>query len=333
MIKSKITLLLPTYNRLFFLKKTLPKIIKSAVNNSCNLLILDNASTDGTYKYLKKIESKYKFIKFIRHKKNIGGVQNYKFGLKIINTKYIMFLSDDDLIYGDYINKVISILDNNININIVHHYFFNHKRKFDFFTQGSIAKKKIFLLSSSITGLSFRNEKNLQHKFLTRNHKIYPQIDMCMYLANKGDVALLNNSGFLNLGYQTPEYNFIRQERPNDFGLQERLTIAKKNFNLFMLLDVCKALFAWHIQVLNEITDRKIKQNYVREILKIFNIYSFHNSLLINLKSFNFKNFISSILYLLYFKTWLCLIINTILFIKNFFIDTIFFLRKRKNND
>jgi len=330
MNKTKMTLLLSTFNRLQFLNKTLPKFIRSAIINNCRLLIIDNGSTDGTNEYLKKIKKKYNFVTYLKREKNIGAPKSYKHGISMIKTKYFMILSDDDYIYGDYIKKTISILDNNKNVGLVHHYFYNHHRKkIDFYTKGIQSKKIIFNLSASMTGLTFRNKKDLQSNFIITDSKIYPQIDLCMYVANNADIALLNNAGFLAFRQMTPEINFVRQNRPIDFGLYERVAIAKKNFNLFDFIEVCDGLFSWHIDIMQQIQDKKIKKQYRDNILTIFNIYSIHKSFFIHSKYFVLKNFMISILNLFLFKTLCYLIINFILFIKNFFILLLsFFIKK-----
>ena len=353
MNKNKMTLLLTTFDRLQYLKKTLPKFIRSAIINNCFLLIIDNGSTDGTTEYLKKIKKNYNFITYYKRQKNIGATKSYKYGITKIKTKYFMVLNDHNCLYGNYIKKTISILDNFKNVSIVHHYFANnHNKKIDFYKKGVDAKKIIFQLSGAATGLTFRNEKNLSSKYIVTNNKIYSQIDLCMYLANKADIALLNNAGFLYSSSFHPkeigQLNFDRKKtyknyinnfnknplwegRPIDFGLNERVQIAKKNFNIFSLLEACAGLFNWHMNFFNTITDLQIKNKYHREILKIFNIYCIHKSFIINFKNFHFKNFTFSIFYLLNFKTLLCLFINTILFFKNFFINTIIFFKKYKN--
>ena len=63
------TFLLCTYNRLIYLKKTLPKIIKAAKINNCQMLIINNGSTDGTSQYLNKLKKKYNFITCFKKKK------------------------------------------------------------------------------------------------------------------------------------------------------------------------------------------------------------------------------------------------------------------------
>lgn len=350
MNKSKMTFLLCTYNRLIYLKKTFPKIINAAKINNCQMLIIDNGSTDGTSQYLNNFKKKYNFITYFKKKKNVSAVKNYKQAIGMVKTKYFMFLGDHYRIYGDYVKKTISILDNYKNVSIVHHYFSNTlNKKINFHKKGNNAKKIIFNLSGSITGLTFRNEKNLKSKFLTTNNKIYPQIDLCMYLANNADIALLQNAGFLSINRNRLHPNEIEQlafnkknkivsnniiwrGRPVDFGLNERVEIAKKNFNLFYLLEACNGLFSWHMNFFNQISDSQIKNKYTKKILKIFNIYSFHNSLVINLKNLNLKNFTLSILYLLNFKTLFCSIINIILFIKIFFVRIIYFLYKLSIN-
>ena len=54
----KITILIPTYNRIQNLKKTIYSLTKLD-SNFFKIFIQDNASTDGTYDYLVTLEKKY----------------------------------------------------------------------------------------------------------------------------------------------------------------------------------------------------------------------------------------------------------------------------------
>jgi hypothetical protein len=50
------TLLLSTYNRFVYFKKSLPKIIKATKINNCQLLIIDNRLIDEFGQYLNKLK-------------------------------------------------------------------------------------------------------------------------------------------------------------------------------------------------------------------------------------------------------------------------------------
>ena len=89
-----ISIILITYNRLNFLKKTIGAIFQEKKINF-ELIIWDNASTDGTKEYLESL--KYSNIKIIYNDKNIG--QNaYNKAIEKSNGKFILEV-DDDILY------------------------------------------------------------------------------------------------------------------------------------------------------------------------------------------------------------------------------------------
>ena len=61
----KLTVIICTFNRLKFLKKTLPIYLKNK-SKEINFLILNNKSSDNTHKYLKKKIKRNKRIKYIK---------------------------------------------------------------------------------------------------------------------------------------------------------------------------------------------------------------------------------------------------------------------------
>lgn len=58
------------------------------------------------YKLLEKQYKKFKFIKFIYHKKNIGSLKNFFYLRKKCSTKYFMWLADDDILSPETINQL-----------------------------------------------------------------------------------------------------------------------------------------------------------------------------------------------------------------------------------
>ena len=69
----KLTIVIPTYNRLEFLKEAINSCILSAsmAENSTEVLVGNNCSTDGTKRYLEKLSSKpfqnIEFVAFNHH--------------------------------------------------------------------------------------------------------------------------------------------------------------------------------------------------------------------------------------------------------------------------
>ncbi|MEI6524133.1 MAG: glycosyltransferase [Bacteroidota bacterium] len=104
-----ITVLIPTYNRAFFLEKA----IKSVLNQShqkFTILISDNASTDET----KSVVNKFNDTRIIYHchDTNVGMQKNWEFCLKNINTEYFAFLEDDNYYHENHLQTALQFLEN-----------------------------------------------------------------------------------------------------------------------------------------------------------------------------------------------------------------------------
>ena len=112
-----LTILIPTYNRENFLKKNCADIAEMICSNGLEsevgLVISNNASTDGTGQFLDAFKDSAKInVNVIHQAENIGSVNNVLFLLKHSDTKYILFLGDDDFLHSDYLSEVVSAIKN-----------------------------------------------------------------------------------------------------------------------------------------------------------------------------------------------------------------------------
>lgn len=100
MLKDKLQIFLITYNRKKFLKRTLDDILdeNSPVRNF-DIVVLDNASDDGSSELIDEYCKNYSNLKHIRHKINIGGDANicraFEMGANC-GKEYFWVLCDDD---------------------------------------------------------------------------------------------------------------------------------------------------------------------------------------------------------------------------------------------
>lgn len=86
---------IPTYNRLEMLKRAVFSALKQTYKN-IEIIILNNASTDGTEEWLNTVATQYPKIRLIHRTENIGMVKNIKSIPQLINGEYVVVLSDDD---------------------------------------------------------------------------------------------------------------------------------------------------------------------------------------------------------------------------------------------
>lgn len=105
-----VTVGLLTYNRLDSLKEALDGI-RSQTYERLDILIADNASTDGTERYCRQLAEEDPRIRYYRHEKNIGPEANFRFALESAEGRYFMWHADDDILEPAFIKKAVDLLE------------------------------------------------------------------------------------------------------------------------------------------------------------------------------------------------------------------------------
>ncbi len=103
---------IPTYNRLPMLKRAIQSVLQDAYAN-LELVISDNASTDGTRDYCAEIARNDPRVRYLRHETNKGAHENFMTALRSAQGTYFMWLGDDDWIDAGYIPRCVETLENN----------------------------------------------------------------------------------------------------------------------------------------------------------------------------------------------------------------------------
>lgn len=112
----KLSVVIGTCNRLALLKQCLGSIFNETAN-SVKIYVTDAGSTDGTIEYLKSIASD-NVIPILVGKK-IGQAKALNDVFKIVDTPYVCWLSDDNLIVNGMLDTAIRILERNPDIGMV----------------------------------------------------------------------------------------------------------------------------------------------------------------------------------------------------------------------
>lgn len=120
-----LSILIPTYNRLSFLKTTVDCFVKqikdARLENVVEIIIGNDYQKDDTDKYINQITSENKFISGWNHQKNLGLSQNVEFLIEKAKGKYILISGDDDLMRDGavvyFIEQIQTISPNFILIN------------------------------------------------------------------------------------------------------------------------------------------------------------------------------------------------------------------------
>lgn len=107
-LKDKVTIGIPAYNESQYICKT----IESAISQNARVSVADNASTDGTTEICRDYAEE-KLIDYVRHGKNIGGWNNFKYLALQATTPYFIFLGGHDLFEAFYVEKLWTTMEQN----------------------------------------------------------------------------------------------------------------------------------------------------------------------------------------------------------------------------
>lgn len=105
-----LTIAVPTYNRMTFLKRSLDSIINQ-YDDRVDILVSDNCSEDDTFSLMEDYKRKYPFIRYIRNNNNIGADGNFLQCLQNARGKYIWLLGSDDVVTEDSISCILGYIE------------------------------------------------------------------------------------------------------------------------------------------------------------------------------------------------------------------------------
>jgi len=101
---ADLSIIIVNYNVKEFLLNLLDSIRKASKEISTEVIVVDNASDDGSYEVLRE---KYPDVKLIVNKENVGFGKANNQALQIANGKYILLLNPDTIVREDTFTKMI----------------------------------------------------------------------------------------------------------------------------------------------------------------------------------------------------------------------------------
>ena len=103
-----LSICIPTYNRVRYLKELLPSILDQADAEGVEVVVSDNASTDDTAEYLRTI--KHPRLRWWTNDVNIGGDRNFLKCVAEARGAYVWLFGDDDIMPAGAVGRVFDFL-------------------------------------------------------------------------------------------------------------------------------------------------------------------------------------------------------------------------------
>jgi len=108
-----LSIIIVSYNTKEFLINCIKSITDTVKSVSCEIIVVDNSSSDETIKELSKLKTKIPNIKLIENKENQGFSKANNQGVKIAKGKYILFLNPDTVIHENTLQIMFEFMEEN----------------------------------------------------------------------------------------------------------------------------------------------------------------------------------------------------------------------------
>jgi hypothetical protein len=113
--RPKVSVAIPCYNYVRFL----PEAVESALDQpgvDVDVIVVDNASTDGSRELALELASRDSRIRVITHDKNMGHVFSFNEGVHSATGDYVVLLCADDLLAPGSLKRATALMEANGNV-------------------------------------------------------------------------------------------------------------------------------------------------------------------------------------------------------------------------
>jgi len=106
---EKLTVVIVNYNVKLILEQCLYSVRAAAGGISCEVIVVDNASSDGSVEYLKPLFPEFEFIE---NKQNTGFSSANNLAIRRARGEYILLLNPDTVVGEEFFRRICDFMDN-----------------------------------------------------------------------------------------------------------------------------------------------------------------------------------------------------------------------------
>lgn len=109
-----VSIIIVNYNTLDLTRKCIESVINQSKDFSYEIILVDNASSDGSKSFFEKCDS----IKYIYSTKNLGFGLGNNLGIDLATGKYLLFLNSDTLLLNNAIKILYDFMEDNETVGV-----------------------------------------------------------------------------------------------------------------------------------------------------------------------------------------------------------------------
>ncbi len=115
---TDLSIIIISFNTEKLTRECVNSVFKNTKGITFEIIVIDNASHDGSVLTLKKFEQKYPNVKIILNNENTGfGLANNQ-GIKVARGRYVLLLNSDTLVLDNVLGEMVSWMDKNPKVGI-----------------------------------------------------------------------------------------------------------------------------------------------------------------------------------------------------------------------
>ena len=258
------SIILPTYNDLENLKKSIRSIDRQTYKNF-ELIIVNDGSNDDTKLYLSKLNIPY--IKVVNLEKNSGGpATGRNKAIENSSGMWLCFIDSDDFWFKRKLEVMKNMIEEKSNCDVFCH---------NLISKNKISKKKIKLFSGPLSAnqeykdlLTIGNKLLLSGTCVNSKFLIEKKIN---FNSKKKYISVEDYDFWLNLSFKDAKFFFIKEflgiYLKHERNLTNNIILHKKNL-LFVIRN-----HVFRIQKFEKNKSRLWKQLYSKHIIELIMIY------------------------------------------------------------
>jgi glycosyltransferase involved in cell wall biosynthesis len=113
----KVSVCMPVFNGENFIADAIASILGQTFADF-ELIVTDNASTDGTERIVREAAARDPRVRYVRNPENMGAAENYNIGFRLARGQYVKWAAHDDMLSPDFLERTAAILDANPTVSI-----------------------------------------------------------------------------------------------------------------------------------------------------------------------------------------------------------------------
>ncbi len=106
-MEKRVSVIIPNYNGRELLAKNLPSVLANCLG--CEIIVVDDASTDDSIQFLKK---KYNKIRIVKNTNNLGFAKTANLGVQKANSRLVLLLNSDVSPRNNFLKVAIKHFEN-----------------------------------------------------------------------------------------------------------------------------------------------------------------------------------------------------------------------------